>query len=204
MRKIGFLVILIGISAIGVKLGSGGQAERKSVPLPGPQAEHLSSLNRLLFELAAERHSMHVKRMENWIFTFHNGREVKKFSNRNFIVISLPAESEESKVGLCTYIRQSNALTESVLEKRTREGSYAEAREFYELLLHFDRCGGITRETIQKKLDCVSRIIRNEDTAVNKMRYSELCIQLAAHWNLAQIETLEPVAVTNLLSVDLP
>lgn len=196
LLTVGFMVV---VSSSGISDGT------RSVPLPALEVGHLSSLNGMLFELAAERHAVHSKESRIWVFTFHReSSEVEKYSDGKFVVVSLPAEIQENEVGLCTYVRQYNSLTQCTVDAMARRGKFKEALAYYDILLHFDRCGGGAREQALKKRDCLAKIFRNENPEENQRKYFELCIPVAGHLNLSEIQTKKPTTVTNLLTLEIP
>jgi hypothetical protein len=80
-------------------------------------------------------------------------------------------------------------------------GNYKEAREFYQLILHFDRCGGLARESIEKKLELVEKMEKGEDFDGNRKRFAELHVPVVSHLKLSEGERIRPTVVTNLLQI---
>ena len=201
-------VLYVSLIAAAVCLGgissNRAGANRQPVPLPGLRAEDLNSLNSILFELAAEKHAIHSSRGEKMILTLHEGRGVRKFTDGKWTVLSLPIAETQAEVGLCCYVRQYNSFVENQGDEMVREKRYQEAAELYRLLVHFDRCGGLWRETLEKKLGLLLKISDNTDVENNQAEFEALCLRTASHMNLARSHMMAPTVVSNLFEVNLP
>ena len=164
--------------------------------------DDVSSYGGLSFQLAAERYAANTNKNEKWILTVHNGRRIQKFTDKNYIVVSLPVIEPRDKLALCQYATSYNAFSERACDLMVKAGKYKEPKELYRLLIHFD-CG-VLKERYEQKLDYVGKLERKEDVEENLKKFMELSNDLFTRVDFSQMEKATPTVVTNLLELRLP
>jgi hypothetical protein len=183
--------------------------QEQEPPAASAPKDHLfaeiASLSGFLYELAAERYAAHSNRNETWFLTVHQGRNLRKWTDGRFTLLSLPALDKRDRIAKCRYAAQYNAFNLQAADRLVKAGKYAEAEELYCLVLYFDRCGDdIMREQTNTKLTVLEKLKKGEDRESNLKRFEELCDELAPLVDFSQVEKLAPTVVTNIMTVRLP
>jgi hypothetical protein len=167
--------------------------------------DEINSLSRLLFQLAAERYAATSNRSENWIFTVHEGRTVRKFSDGRFVLVSLPLFQPTDTIAVRRYAAHYNAFNIQFADRLAKAGNYKKARELYELVRHFDPTGvDFTRDQLDKKLAYLRKLENREDTTKNLKELLALSEEIGPLVDFTMIDKLAPTTVTNLTSIRLP
>jgi hypothetical protein len=168
--------------------------------------DYVNALSRLQFALAAERYAANTNRNETWILTVHEGDSIRMHSDKKYTVLSLPITRSLDRAALCQYVEQYNSGNLHAADHMVKDGKFREAAELYRLLLHFDRCGGLYREMLEKRLPLLERLERGEDVEVNRKAFTEFAkfYGVPPFSYFTEIEKTKPLVVTNLLEVRSP
>lgn len=172
-----------------------------------PVEKHLldenQSLSRVLAELAAERYSFHSNRNEVWIFTIHQGSKPRKYTDKKYTVVSLPLDNLTHESALTRYVDLYNRHNEKAADALVKAGNYSEAREIFGLLLHYNR-SGVGKAELIRRLTLLDKLDKGEEMQDNLRKFMDLFVDSAAHLGFADIETIPPIVVTNLLLPHIP
>ena len=182
--------------------GSQTKVYTNAVDLIKAQADEINARSRLLYELAAERYSVNTKSNKKWVLTMHHGRKIRRYTDGNYTVVSLPIFEPGDEPALCNYCTHYNSLAARAADLKAQAGEYTEAKRFYKLLVHFD-CGDLKKD-YERKLTYLDKLERKEDVEVNLKKFMELSIPLGLTVDFSEIEKIQPIAVTNLLEIKLP
>jgi hypothetical protein len=154
----------------------------------------------VLYELAFAKHvSDHQTGLRN-ILTVHNGREIRKYGDGEVIVISLPAWNDQDRSGLCLFAEHYNLLNIQAADEMVLRGNTREARKLYQLLAHFDRRGNFTNE-LADRLSLLARLEGVEPAVDALQKFRELYSEYSSRLVVSGVDTVEPLNVTNLLSL---
>lgn len=165
--------------------------------------DEVNSLSGFLWELAAERYSAVSKRGEVWILTVHDGWNIRKFKDKKYTVVSLPAVQPINKIGLCRYAAQYNALNEQAADQMVKNGRYKDARELYQLVLRFHCPDEAPKEQVEQKLSILDKLEKGQNVEANLKEFGELTLELGSLLDLSGIDRIQPKEVTNLLNLRL-
>src|SRR5881409_2520457 len=101
-----------------------GQAEKSPVQKGAvPQKElleYVSGLNSVLASLAAERYAINCEKREIWVFTIHQGSQIRKYSDKTYTVVSLPVVQEGHRGAFCQYASAYNGFNLRACESFVR------------------------------------------------------------------------------------
>jgi hypothetical protein len=128
-----------------------------------------------LFVLAGEKFTANKKRGEKCIFTIHDSldeEKVLRYTDGEFIIISIPFFLPNIE-GYCNFITHYNGFNLHEADSVAAKGNYAEARKWYQLLLHFDVCGSRQGE-LRLRMSILDRIEKNEDVESAKKEIATL------------------------------
>jgi hypothetical protein len=161
-----------------------------------------SSLESVLFQLAAERFTANQKRHKTWIMTLHDGSttfDVIKYTDGKTTVIALPVLDPNDEYGLRRYVDHYNRLNIKAADLEVKAGEYREAHQLYRLLLHHDPRSSLA-EGIRLRLQYLERIEAGHDVQTNLSEFVKLYTDIAPGFLLG-VEDTKPVLVTNLFQV---
>lgn len=128
-----------------------------------------------LFVLAGEKFAANKKRGEKCVFTIHdslNEEKVLKYTDGEFIIVSIPYLLPNIE-GYCSLITHYNRFNIHEADSAAAKGDYAEARQWYRLLQHFDVCGS-HQEGLRLRISLLDRIQKNEDVETAKSEITKL------------------------------
>lgn len=134
--------------------------------------EAINSFSRLLADLAAERYSSSSN--ESVILTLHEGKLIEKYTDGKYTIVSLPIFQSSDRTALCVYVENYNAFHLATADKAVGVGRYSEAKELYEVLLHFTRCSDLTKEILEKRLPLLKKLEVGEENENNLKKFREL------------------------------
>jgi hypothetical protein len=162
-----------------------------------------NSFESILSTLAGERYTLAARRGRPPILSAHQWTEnqsVLKYTDHDYTLVSVPVLVEDWS-GMCEFFNRYNVYHVRDADQKVRAGNYPKARKMYEVLMHADSCGGL-RKDILERLKLLTQLERGEARETNKV-FSEY-ENLGTIPDLAQIDGLKAIVVTNLLTIQLP
>jgi len=188
---------------------------RSATAQPGPsdantKQELLALINafaRLSANLAAERYSLHASGTQTCILTAHTGNQIRKFTDGEFLIVSLPIERPDDRGAVCLYADHFNRGHLNAAEKDLAAGKYREMARLYRVLLHFSPCGNLRKELLQGRLPLLEQMEKGRDVEENLRKFRALGINddgLHAPVDYTRIERDPPTVVSNVLALHWP
>jgi hypothetical protein len=171
------------------------------IHLPAPVVDLINAQNRLLIDLACERFVANSNRHEVWILTVHEGNEIEIYTDKKYKVLSLPIANPTDRQVLCGYANSYNSRDLELADSKVRTRDYKDAREMYNLLLHFQYWSDAWNSKIQKRLACLGELEKGNDTETAMKRFAELAGESGTFTNLPDVDKKVPTVVKNLLDI---
>jgi hypothetical protein len=168
-------------------------------PINMPEKKEFESLCSVASELAIKQFDEDAKNGKINILTFHdNDFDFAKFTDGKYVVVSIPAVPEDAS-GFCRFLCYYNECNLQKADSLVVAGHYKEAKEFYEIMLHFEPCG-LQSPVLRERLLYLDKLERNEDVTTSLEKFKQPCgCGSLVRWS--RLQDLSAKTVTNLLTI---
>jgi hypothetical protein len=186
---------------LGSRVQSADQSEEQKHRM---EIDYINAQTRLITELAVDRFTINSLRGEKWLIAVHDGKELKKITDNDYTLVSLPAAQPGDRWAMEVFAGQFNESTLRAADESVRQGHFLEARRAYELLLKF-ACqvrGGWERDGIHQRLAYLDKIEKGEAVSENVAKLLKTAPDWKAYTEIGALATKKPVVVSNLLELE--
>jgi hypothetical protein len=164
--------------------------------------EEISSMSRILFELAGERFAANAMRGEVWILTAHSGTEVMTIADAKCVLLALPTAFAKDAPAVKRYVSLYNSFNLSAADQLVLEGKLEPAERTFRLVLKYDTQDH-NRQVAKDRINLIKDMKADVNVEQARQKIRETHSNVASIFDFSKADRKHAKVVKDLLDVEL-